>query len=413
MSVSTTLRAISPSERRLVIARLFARIGFDSCYFVGIIGAATYTLDADAFVVAALTLILNVTLAAGNGVAGVIIDRIGPRKTLIGSLVALSVCGVAIQFFETSVISLAIDSLVFGLAVGFMDTAFRAFPAFLDTDPEALKRANSLLETATDIAIIIGPAIGGLIVLSFPVRRVFVVLAIASLVAILIIRECHELVCPVSDKTARGEGDAAAAGGDFWGEFSEGLRLTFDSPELRLILAAGFLGFFAFGAFDSLESLFYRDVLRVGAEWMGWLSTIMGVGCLAGSLSLIRIPERRVGMPLLLLTLLVTGIGSMLYVGTSNVWCAAAGQLVTGLGFGLMQPLQSLLVQRDCPLSHLGRVMAAMRIGLQSAGILPLLVAPFLANAFGVQAVLFCASTCVTLVAVAFLARGRRGCRHA
>ena len=44
-----------------------------------------------------------------------------------------------------------------------------------------------------------------------------------------------------------------------------------------------------------------------------------------------------------------------------------------------------------------------MRLGLQSAGILPLLVAPFLAQAIGVQAVLFVASTFVTLVAVMFL----------
>ena len=45
---------------------------------------------------------------------------------------------------------------------------------------------------------------------------------------------------------------------------AEGARLTFRDHDLRLIFISGFLGFFAFGAFDSLESLFYRDVLKIG-----------------------------------------------------------------------------------------------------------------------------------------------------
>ena len=44
-----------------------------------------------------------------------------------------------------------------------------------------------------------------------------------------------------------------------------------------------FLGFFAYGAFDSLESLFYRDVLLVSGEWMGWLSACAGVSATAKS----------------------------------------------------------------------------------------------------------------------------------
>jgi MFS-type transporter involved in bile tolerance (Atg22 family) len=44
-----------------------------------------------------------------------------------------------------------------------------------------------------------------------------------------------------------------------------------------------------------------------------------------------------------------------------------------------------------------------MQAGLNSAGIIPLFFAPFLADAFGVQPVLFGASFLVALVAVAFL----------
>lgn len=50
-----------------------------------------------------------------------------------------------------------------------------------------------------------------------------------------------------------------------------------------------------------------------------------------------------------------------------------------------------------------------VRFGLMSAGVLPLLAAPFLAEALGVQAVLFGASTIIALVGTLFfVTQGRR-----
>ena len=68
-----------------------------------------------------------------------------------------------------------------------------------------------------------------------------------------------------------------------------------------------------------------------------------------------------------------------------------------------------MLVQDRCELGYVGRVSSVMRIGLNSAGVLPMLVAPFLADAFGVQAVLVAASASVAVIGVGFLAAA---CRH-
>ena len=178
--------------------------------------------------------------------------------------------------------------------------------------------------------------------------------------------------------------------------------MTARNVDLRLIFLMGFMGFFAYGAFDSLESLFYRDVLQVGTQWMGWLSAIAGIGGTAGSLLVMRVPQRHVSMGLLSAALLVTGVGSCVYVGTGNVWVAAVGQAVCGIGFGSMGPVRATLTQERCDPSHVGRVMATMRVGLNGAGVVPLLVAPFLADAFGVQAVLFGASLATVAIALAF-----------
>lgn len=74
-----------------------------------------------------------------------------------------------------------------------------------------------------------------------------------------------------------------------------------------------------------------------------------------------------------------------------------------------------ILVQEKAPIAYLGRIMGFVRFGLMSAGVLPLLAAPALAEAFGVQAVLFAASCIIALVGAVFFlvrssvpARGRR-----
>ena len=60
-------------------------------------------------------------------------------------------------------------------------------------------------------------------------------------------------------------------------------RRCLGSKVLTLLFWATMLSFMGYGAFDPLESLFYRDVLKVGAAWMGWLSALSGVGGLLGA----------------------------------------------------------------------------------------------------------------------------------
>ena len=86
-----------------------------------------------------------------------------------------------------------------------------------------------------------------------------------------------------------------------------------------------FLSNFGYGAFDPLESFFYRDVLRVGVEWMGWLSSASGVGAVLGAVLALRLPPHLVNLKTLLVALMSVGLGSLLYVGTSYVaWPSSA-----------------------------------------------------------------------------------------
>lgn len=371
---------------------------------MGVIGCATYVLGAGAFEVSALVFCLNLALIVGNFCSGAVVDAVGPRRTLAATLVAMSAAGLLGLLAPVSYPVLYLLAVAVALLFGTGTTAIDAYPRFLADDAGSLLRMNSLNNTATSVAVILGPALGGVITGTFTNQAVFSLLALAPLPAIALVLATREArpVGAVAPGAPSGEKDGLLA------TLSEGVRVTARNVDLRLIFLMGFMGFFAYGAFDSLESLFYRDVLQVGTQWMGWLSAIAGIGGTVGSLLVMRVPQRHVSMGLLSAALLVTGVGSCVYVGTGNVWVAAFGQAVCGIGFGSMGPVRATLTQERCDPSHVGRVMATMRVGLNGAGVVPLLVAPFLADAFGVQAVLFGASLATVAIALAFWALSRR-----
>jgi predicted MFS family arabinose efflux permease len=115
-----------------------------------------------------------------------------------------------------------------------------------------------------------------------------------------------------------------------------------------------------------------------------------------------RMPGRRQNLQSTAWLTLLVGIGTIIYVGTSNPYVAACGQVVTGFAFGLFEPLVALLAQRLAPIDSVGRVVGVLRVCQRLSGVLPLLAAPWLADRFGVQPVLVGAGVTVCAMGALF-----------
>lgn len=378
------------------------QLGFQAAYFVGIIGCATYALGADAVGVSVLVFVMNVVMLVGYSLAGALIDAMGPRPVLAGALTGPLAAAAVMFAAPLSMASLLAVSVVMGLSGAAASTAVETFPRYLTADEPTLVRVNSLASVATFAAVIAGPLLAGAIAGAVDNRLVFAVLPLTSVPAVAVALTLRERVRPKRE----GSGDEPAR--SLFSRIADGVRACAESPALIVLFLVCFLGNLGFGAFDSLESLFYRDVLRVGAEWMGWLTAIVGVGATVGSLLAPRAPPKRVTLPVLCGLLVLEGLGAVLYTATPLVWCAAAGQLVLGVANGMIMPLRVTLTQRNCELASLGSVSALMRVGISVSGTLPLLAAPFLAEALGVQAVLVSASALVAATGAVLVAVARR-----
>lgn len=397
----------------LVATRFLVYLGVQAAYFIGIIGTLTYEVGASTLALACAVGFFNLFIIFGNMAGGMLLDVRGPRLHAAATLVCAVSTSVLFQLAVPRVSNVLAMSSAFGFATGLGFAFLSAYPAYLTDDADELKRVNALLAVVSNVAVVVGPAAGGLIATVLPAQRVFLATAVFSAAAaipacllvgrVLRVRAAQVRVCSRADRTAA-EGDAKASAATF----ADSVRTVFTVPSLALLFGVGVLAYTGYGAFDPLESLFYRDVLDVGISWMGWLSSAAGAGSVLGSLLAIRVPRARVNVLTLILLIALQGVGCLLYVGTPYVACALAGQMVLGCAFGMVTPLQNTLVQMHAPIEVLGRVNSVMNAGFNGAGALPLFAAPALAAIFGVQGVLVGASLVVLAVPLVYLAVRRR-----
>ncbi|WP_273384211.1 MFS transporter [Enorma phocaeensis] len=425
--VATTARDGLPRGAwALVAVRFLLYLGMQAAYFIGVIGTLTYRLGADTVTLAVSVGVLAAAVVAGNAVGGILLDRRGPRAHTAVTLGATVAVSLAFQVVELSAAAVLALGAAFSFSMGLNYLFLSAYPAYLTADADELKRVNAFMSVASYASVAAGPALGGAVALFLPSERVFLVAAILALAAAVAARPLMgacatgavgqapvagsdpKTVSPdggpaasadgaaVAGRHAAVDGTAAAAGGD--ATFVDAARLVVLAPSLALLFWVGLLSYAGYGAFDPLESLFYRDVLKVDIAWMGWLSSAAGVGSVVGSVLALRLPRRYVNVRTLMLLIALEGAACILYVGTPYVACALAGQLLLGVAFGSITPIQSTLVQLHTPLAVMGRVNSIMNAGFNGAGVLPLVAAPALAGAFGVQGVLVGASCFVLLV---------------
>lgn len=433
-------RALAPAARRLVLMRFLIYVGIQSCYFIGVLGTLTYSMDGEVASTAVVVALLNLFQIVGSFAGGAHLDARGPRLHFALLVIVMLAVDAFCIVFGGDMSALTFGAACLGLSLGFFEPVSRSYPAYLTADAIELKRINSALSIVSNIGVVVGPLIGGAIASVAPTRAVFAFMGACVVLAVIpaagfrpVIGVRAEgggqdagLAAELTEGSAGAGADCRAAGpsgrpagsrsslgpsGHPAGSRSsliEGIRAVFSNAALSFLFWAGFLSYLGYGALDPLESLYYRDVLQVGVAWMGWLSAASGVGAVAGALLVLRIPVRRVTVRTLLVLLCGMGIGCLVYVGTPYVLVALVGQVLLGLAFGMIVPLQNTLVQMHAEVEVIGRANSMMTFGASAGGVIPLLMSPWLAAMLGVQGTLLLASVLVASFPVLVLVFGHQ-----
>lgn len=394
MSLRESLRLLSPAAYALVAMRGVLFLGVQISYFVGVMGTLTYSMGANALVMACVVGILNSMLVIGSFAGGAYLDSHDPRSHACMTIICLTTAAICFVLFGTTDFNILICSAMFGMSVGFADSISRAYPAYLTKDPTTLKAINSVLSLTSNIAGILGPILGGFIAAFVPSRMVFIVTIVTSLTTSLFVRAFLAGVTQTVDCVHEQDAKSRIAGG---------FSYVFHNATLGFLFCMSFVSFLGFGAFDPLESLYYRDVLHVGVTWMGWLSSAFGIGCAIGNVLVLKIPHKFVNSRTLLYSIFAMGLACMLYVSTSNVFICFTGQVLEGIAEGITFPLITTLTQTHTQVKQLGVVNSVMNFGFNMAGTVPLFFAPAIAVILGVQGTLIAASLFVASIPLSYL----------
>lgn len=401
--ISKSQPSLSAQAKRLVTMRFLIYTGFQTSYFIGVIGTLTYADGASVVATSLAVLFMNVFVILGSFAGGAALDAWGPRRHFLLSIVGTLATGAAIIAFGDATGTVLAGAALLGFVMGFAQPIATSYPAYLTDDPVELKDINSTITMFSNVSIIVGPTLGGFVAAASSSRAVFVLMMLFTLLALI----AGWGFKPREGRIAGRAGQSPNPNTSARTTFATSIKTVFTNSVLALLFCIIFLSNFGYGAFDPLESFFYRDVLHVGVEWMGWLSSACGVGAVLGAVVALRLPPRFVSLKTLLVALMSVGLGSLLYVGTPYVGVALIGQIALGVAWGVVNPLHNTIVQTTAPLEQLGRVNSVMGFGNMFAGVAPLAIAPWLASTFGVQQTLIGAGMVVTAVPAVLLLFGR------
>lgn len=409
--------SLSVQAKRLVAMRFLIYTGFQTSYFIGVIGTLSYADDASVVATSLAVLFMNVFVILGSFAGGAALDAWGPCRHFRASIVGTLATGAAILVFGSATGIVLLGAVLLGFVMGFAQPIATSYPTYLTDDSVELKDINSAIAMFSNVSIIVGPTLGGFVAAAASSRAVFVLMMLFTVLAFVVGWDfgqsagqaaTHEGKPAIGDITSDKASQSSDPNTSSRATFATSIKTVFTNSVLALLFCIIFLSNFGYGAFDPLESFFYRDVLRVGVEWMGWFSSASGVGAVLGAVVALRLPPHLVNLKTLLVALMSVGLGSLLYVGTPYVGVALVGQIVLGVAWGVVNPLHNTIVQTTAPLEQLGRVNSVMGFGNMFAGVAPLAIAPWLAATFGVQQTLVGAGMVVTAVPAALLLFGRR-----
>ncbi len=325
--------------------------------------------------------------------AGDISDRYDRRVILAVSYAVQALCGLALLWLAHTATIVTwpfyVVLVVFGAARGFTSPAAQSFAPFL-VPPSMLPSAVAWSSSANTSAVIIGPALGGLLY----------VLGAGVVYAV-----CFALFMSMALLTAairtRAPRHIGQAGETAWDRLLAGLSYI---RTKRIILGAILLDLFAvlLGGATALLPVYAKDILMVGPDGLGVLRSAQAVGAASTALLLANFPLRRHAGPAMFGGVILFGIATIVFGVSESFALSVVTLAVLGASDMINVFVRSTLVQLATPDPMRGRISAvnmlfvgaSNELGEFRAGVMAVMIGTVPAVVFGgvgtLAAVAFC-----------------------
>jgi len=254
--------------------------------------------------------------------AGVLADILDRRKFLIGTQLLLAATSTCLMLLSAaglqSVTSLVALTFLGGVGAALMGPTWQAIVPEL-VEKKHLKSAVALNSLGVNIARAIGPALGGLILVSLGAAVTYGVDVVSY---VFVIAALLWWPRPAMEQDPLSE--------HFPGAFRAGLRYAGASRELHVVLVRAFIFFALASSVWALLPLVARQLLGGGAGFYGVLLGAVGLGAIGGAIVLPRLRARLSPDGLLLAAAFATAAVMAFLSFAPPQWAAVASLLILG-----------------------------------------------------------------------------------
>ena len=317
---------------------------------------------------AGILLALQLPAIVTSMLIGWLIDRFQPRTIItIDNILRTLIIGLIPVLYWFGLLELWLLFLLTFLA-GMLEPATEVVARSIlpelveDRDLDA---ANMLWSFSANLALVIGPAVAGVLVASFGGPSVLLIdagtfsfMAIMAITLPALKRGYAAVPAPVSERL--------------------GLRQLWGMKVVRTTTLLSLVFFFSYGPLEAALPLYSDAVLQTDARGYGMLWSALAVGALIGTLSSPMLSRRlRLGVALPLIALL-WGASLLPMFFINKLWVACGLLFLGGLMWGPYTPMETTLLQRNVPKAQRGRVFGARStlliggspLGLATGGLL-------------------------------------------
>jgi H+ antiporter protein len=394
--------AARASERRPLLLILFAALMAGAGNGISIVAFPWLVLqhNGSALDASIVAMAGTLPLLAATLIAGAAVDFLGRRRVsmISDALSALSVAAVPVLAltFGMHVVNVAVLAALAALGAFFDPAGMTARETML---PEAaaragwtLDRSNSVYEAVFNLAYIVGPGIGGLLIATLGGVNTMWVTASAfvlSLCAIAVLR---------LEGAGRPERDLLPDGA--WAGIVEGLRFVWRNPVLRTL---AFVDLAATGLYMPMESVLFPKYFtdRNEPAQLGWVLMALSIGGLVGALGYAVLSTYASRRAVMLMAVLTLGVAMTVIAFLPPLPLILALCALVGLVYGPIAPIYNYVMQTHAPAHLRGRVVGVMGSLAYAAGPLGLIVAGPLADAAGLHATFLALSLPMLVLGVA------------
>ena len=327
------------------------------------LGWIVYDLTGSSVLLGVLNGLRALPFLVASPIAGVFADRMDRRQLILGCECFLALLtllmGVVVASGKLAVWHLFTFTLLTGIAWAFVDPIRQSLVPVLVPKPD-LMNAVALNSAAFNMTKVIGPSLGGLLIVAFGAAGNFFVQGAAYAVVVLIV---YRMVVPATPGEARRSSPLA--------NLKEGLSYVWTNPIVFALMAAALVPRVFAMPFQTLMPVFQKDVLQVGPEGLGMLLAAPGLGALLAGLALATLSSRikRQGV-FMLVSLIVLGFLMIVFSWTTSFSLSLLTLVCQGVFQIFYMATTHTMIQLIVPDRLRGRVMSiyALDRGLMPVG---------------------------------------------